>query len=175
MPDAVTATKTGTTEATPVATNNNDKVNALLDEARDLLVEDGMDPASADAFTNFARPGSPSIVGNLADLQRMGAIAVTGEMPTPPGQDNLTTSDINDAFVAPPEAGPTEAAKDMTQISADAAEAEEEDVEPPPETETAETGSYEDMTVAELQAELDTRGVEYSSGDRKADLIEKLS
>lgn len=34
--------------------------------------------------------------------------------------------------------------------------------------------TYDDMTVAELKEELDSRGVEYMSDDRKADLVSRL-
>lgn len=37
-----------------------------------------------------------------------------------------------------------------------------------------EEGGYETWTKAELQAELDAQGVEYNSGDTKADLIAKF-
>lgn len=90
-----------TTTKSAKDTDNSAKIHDLLDQARDLMVEDGADPGTAEALTNFARPGSRAIVGNLADLQRMGAIAVTGVMPTPPGQDDLKTSNTADAFVAP--------------------------------------------------------------------------
>lgn len=93
--------------------DNTDAINAKLDEARDLMVEDGMDEGTANALIGFARPAEPSIVGNFADLQRMGAIAVSGKLPAnsmPAGQDQAATdtSSINDAFAAPPEQ-PTDA------------------------------------------------------------------
>jgi hypothetical protein len=37
-----------------------------------------------------------------------------------------------------------------------------------------EAGSWEEYTKAELQAELDAQGIDYASGDTKADLIAKL-
>jgi hypothetical protein len=40
--------------------------------------------------------------------------------------------------------------------------------------EGAEDAAYESMTVAELKAELDTRGIDYASAARKADLIDLL-
>lgn len=35
-------------------------------------------------------------------------------------------------------------------------------------------GSYDDMTVADLKAELENRGIEYNSSDKKADLVAAL-
>lgn len=125
MADKTTATK----KASTTDTDNQAKINDLLDQARDLMVEDGQDPATAEALTNFARGGSPAIVGNLADLQRMGAIAVTGEIPVnamPTGdQAAIQTTNIDDAFAEPAKAEPSPAAKDFAEISAAAAKAEE--------------------------------------------------
>lgn len=130
MTDKVTASKAPAKKAAASDdTDNSDKIADLLDQVRDLMVEDGADPATAEALTNFARSGSPQIVGNLADLQRMGAIAVTGEMPVnamPAGdQAAQETSSIEDAFAEPPGPAEREAAKDMAQISADAFTADE--------------------------------------------------
>lgn len=44
----------------------------------------------------------------------------------------------------------------------------------PADSEEVEETEYESMTVAELKAELDERGVEYASGALKADLIAAL-
>ena len=114
--------------ATPTS-NNAEKVNSLLDQVRDLLVEDGNDYATAEALTNFARQGSPPIVGNLADLQRMGAIAVEGEIPAnamPTGdQTPQQTSNIQDAFAEPPQSDPVNPQPITAEISAAAAKAEE--------------------------------------------------
>lgn len=119
------ADKATTSRSTP-AGDNSAKIAGLLDQVRDLMVEDGADPATAAALTDFARPGTPQIVGNLADLQRMGAIVVTGTMPTPPGQDDLKTTNTGDAFVEPP-ANETAVTGQVTtaEMSAAAAKAEE--------------------------------------------------
>lgn len=90
MADKVTSTK---------KTDPNDEINALLDQAKDKMVAAGMPPDQADALLNAARPNSAgTVVGNYADLQRMGAIAQTGVMPTPPGEDDVETSNIEEAF-----------------------------------------------------------------------------
>ena len=82
----------------------NQKINDALDKAKDAMIEAGMPPDQADAMLNAARPsGSGGIVGNFADLQRMGAIAQTGVMPTPPIEEDVETTDIKDAFVEAPQ------------------------------------------------------------------------
>ncbi|MCA1846245.1 MAG: hypothetical protein LC792_24235 [Actinobacteria bacterium] len=158
--------------ATAQTDNNNDQINDLLDQVRDLLAEDGADPATAEALTNFARPASPAIAGNLADLNRMGQIAVTGKMDTPPGQDDVATTDINDAFKEPPAAAlaPAGLQTPMGQIDADG--------NPigggggPTATAPA---NGDTRTKSDLQAELDAKGIAYTSADTKADLIAKLN
>lgn len=85
-----------------MADDNRDAIEAKVKELQDLLVEDGMDRNTAEALTFAVMPPSDNVVGNLADLQRMGAIAVTGTMPTGPTQDDVATTDTNEAFVEPP-------------------------------------------------------------------------
>ena len=97
MADKKTATRSDQDE-------QNQKINDALDKAKDAMIEAGMPPDQADAMLNAARPnGSGGIVGNFADLQRMGAIAQTGVMPTPPIEEDVETSDITDAFVEAPQ------------------------------------------------------------------------
>ena len=97
MADKVTSTKSASADP-------NDKINKLLDQAKEAMVEAGMPPDQADAMLNAARPnGGETAVGNLADLQRMGAIQVSGTIPTPPGQDDVETSDISEAFQEAPQ------------------------------------------------------------------------
>jgi Ca2+-binding RTX toxin-like protein len=125
MADKTTASKSSAKAGADTQT----KINDLLQQVQDLMVEDGQDPATAEALTNFARQGSAPIVGNLADLQRMGAIAVTGEIPAnamPTGDQAVQkTSNIEDAFAEPPAAPAPPAPEDFAKISADAAKAEE--------------------------------------------------
>lgn len=47
-------------------------------------------------------------------------------------------------------------------------------VEAAAEGEAEEEGGYDSWTKAELQAELDSQGIEYSTADTKADLVAKL-
>lgn len=131
MADKPTSTSKTTTAKSDSGSDgdNSAKINDLLAQVQDLMVQDGQDPATAEALTNFARSGSPPIVGNLADLQRMGAIAVTGEIPAnamPTGdQTAQKTSNVNDAFAEPPAAPTPPAPEDIAKISAEAAKAEE--------------------------------------------------
>jgi T4 recombination endonuclease VII, dimerisation len=144
--------------------NNSQQIADLLDQVRDLMVEDGQDPATAEALTNFARPTSPAIAGNLADLNRMGQIAVQGSIDTPVGQDSEQTTNIQDAFKEPPAPAlaPAGLQTPMGQI----------DGEGNPVTDAGNGG--DSRTKAELQAELDSRGIPYTSSDTKADLVAKL-
>ncbi|MCA1843274.1 MAG: SAP domain-containing protein [Actinobacteria bacterium] len=160
--------------ATAQTDNNSEEIARLLDQVRDLMVEDGSDPATAEALTNYARPATPAIAGNLADLNRMGQIAVTGKIDTPPGQDDEATTSIEDAFKEPPAAplAPAGLQTPMGQI----------DAEGKPtggtvgSTESAGTGTdYEGKTKAELQGELDSRSIAWNSADTKQDLIDRLN
>lgn len=127
MADKATPSKTSASKSD--TTDNSAKIHDLLAQAQDLMVEDGMDPGTAEALTNFARPGSPAVVGNLADLQRMGAIAVTGEVPVnamPTGDQGVQqTSNIQDAFAEPSQAVAPATQQISAEISAAAAKAEE--------------------------------------------------
>lgn len=94
MADKATATKSS------APADPNAEVNAALDTAKDAMIKAGMPADQADALLNAARPnGTGTVVGNYADLQRMGAIAATGVMPTPPAEDDLKTTDLKEAFV----------------------------------------------------------------------------
>lgn len=76
-----------------------DAVAEAVNNLRQAMIDAGEEPGQVDAKLSMVKPPTPSIVGNYADLQRMGAIVQTGVMPTPPGQDDLATSDLTDAFV----------------------------------------------------------------------------
>ncbi len=93
MADKVTSTKSAQADS-------NQKINDALDKAKEAMVEAGMPADQADAMLNAARPsGGGGVVGNYADLQRMGAIAQTGVMPTPPAEEDVKTTDLKEAFV----------------------------------------------------------------------------
>jgi len=52
-----------------------DKIERLKAELRAALIEAGQDPGTVDAQMYALRLPTDSVVGNLADLQRMGAQA----------------------------------------------------------------------------------------------------
>lgn len=111
MADQVTTT--GTTGTTTSATTDDSsdltaEINAKLDEVRELMIESGMSADTADAALFSARPNTPVIVGNFADLNRLGAIVVTGAYPTPVGTPDVETTNTDDAFVEPPFVGPND-------------------------------------------------------------------
>lgn len=148
MADKITSTKSA--EADP-----NKEVNDALDKAKDAMVKAGMPADQADAMLNAARPsGGGGVVGNYADLQRMGAIAQTGVLPTPPGEDDVETDDITEAF---------------TVTNPATVDADENPSDP-----TVKPEGNGDMTKAEIQAELDRKGIEYPSSATKAELAELL-
>ncbi len=132
-----------------------------------------MDRATAEAQTKYILPGEPTIVGNYADLQRMGAAALTGTIPTPPAIDDVETSDVSEAFVMPPDPQAREA------LGTDGGAAS---LPTPTDVQTqagqgadTSSGDLEGMTKAELQEEADRRGVDIPSGATKAEMIEALS
>lgn len=92
MADSVTTTK----KAAPKKdADPNDAVNDAIEKLRQALLDTGMDEGTADAKLRSVRPTESNIVGNFADLQRMGAQLVNEE------------GGIADA-VLPPAAPPTE-------------------------------------------------------------------
>lgn len=110
MADQMTSTTSSstTTTSTTDAPDLTAEINAKLDEVRELMIESGMSPDGADAALFAARQGTPVIVGNFADLNRLGAIVVTGAYPTPVGTPDVETTDTDDAFVEPPFVGPND-------------------------------------------------------------------
>lgn len=149
--------------ATRQSDDNSDEIRRLLDQVQQLMIEDGADPATAEALTNYARPNTPALAGNLADLNRMGQIAVTGKVDTPPGQADIPATELTEAFAEPPAPDlNTGLQTPMGQIDAEGNPVES-------------TGSSDSRTKAEIQAELDERGIEYTSSDTKADLLAKLN
>lgn len=73
MADKVTASskKKGTTDP-------NERVEELLEELREAMIDAGKDEGTVDAILFAAQPDQVNVVGNLADLQRMGARVVDG-------------------------------------------------------------------------------------------------
>jgi hypothetical protein len=132
-------------------------VDDAVEALRQAMLDEGQDPGSVEAKLHAAIPNTEGdLVGNFADLQRMGAIATTGTLPTPPGDEDVETSDLSDAFVEPSPPGDGDGGGTATAADTTA------------EGEVA----FEDMTKAELQAELDSRGVEYSASATKQELVD---
>ena len=130
-----------------------ERVQAAVDELKAALAAEGMDPGTTDAQLRYILPPEHTVVGNYADLQRMGAIAVTGTMPTPPGEDDVQTEDINEAFTGENPATQTSGLEGGPD-------------QPAP----APTDGNGGATKADLQAQLDERGIEYTSSMTKAEL-----
>jgi hypothetical protein len=118
-------------------------VDDAIDALRQAMLDEGQDPDTVEAKLHMAKPSETNIVGNYADLQRMGAIAQTGVLPTPPGQEDIETDDITEAFVA---------------------------VETPADEQAAADADTDSMTKADMQAELEARGVDYPASATKAEL-----
>lgn len=54
-------------------------VEDALANLREALIDDGMDPVTADAKLHALQPTGTGVVGNLADLQRVGAVKAPDE------------------------------------------------------------------------------------------------
>lgn len=97
MADELTSTKGGSVAAKKEA-DPNAAVQDAYDNLRQALIDSGMDEATADAKLHAVQPPATSLVGNFADLQRLGGAQVN------------ETGGIADAFQPPP-APPTAAAE----------------------------------------------------------------
>lgn len=133
-----------------------DRVRAALDEFKAALEEAGMDPATVDAQLAGILPGTPTVVGNYADLQRMGAAVVTGTVPTGPGMDDVASSDLAEAFVTPPDPGVRDAFGDGGAASPAMPVAPATGTGTPA---PAPTGDLSSMTKAELADHAAAQGV----------------
>jgi hypothetical protein len=149
VPDQMTTTGSlgGGGRKEETVTAREDAIEAL----RQALLDEGVDPGTVEGMLHMVKPTESNIVGNYADLQRMGAIAQTGTLPTPPGEADIETNDITDAFTEVETAVDTENGKSPN---------------------VAEGNGYDSMTKAELQADLDERGIEYPASATKAELAE---
>jgi len=167
-----------------------DRIEELRNQLRDALVEEGiMDAATAEAVLLPARGPAVEQSGNLADLMRMGSIASQGVLRTPPGEDDVETSNIEDAFVENPPAGRPEDDPAYVQANegAQAGAMQQATVEPTveaeapggtegaaPEEGAATEGGLESMTKAELQEEANRRGVAVTTSMTKQEMIDAL-
>lgn len=128
-------------------------VTDAIETLRQAMLDEGQDPGTVEAKLHMVKPPETNIVGNYADLQRMGAIVQTGVLPTPPTEEDIETSNLEDAFVEVPSPVDNEAGKSPN---------------------VGNGGDSDSMTKAEIQAELDARGIEYPSNATKAELQELL-
>lgn len=76
MADQMTTTQTKAEKEKAAA---QEKVAKALESLRQALVDAGEDPGQVDAKLYAVRQPETNVVGNLADLQRMGAAAYEGE------------------------------------------------------------------------------------------------
>ena len=147
MPDQMTTTGSlgGGTRKEETVSTENDAVLEAVENLRQAMLDRGDDPGTVEGQLHMVKPPETNIVGNYADLQRMGSIVQSGILPTPPLEEDIETSNIEDAFIPVPDA-------DVEKDSADNAD------------------TNDTRTKAEIQADLDARGIEYSSSATKAEL-----
>lgn len=102
MADEVTTTKSAKASKAVEAEApvQSDATAGAVDDAiknlREALIADGMSEGTADALLHALQPNQINVVGNLADLQRMGAMMADKE-----AGDGGT---LEEAFVTHPEA-----------------------------------------------------------------------
>lgn len=77
MADAKTTTKTAVKTKAPE--DPNAAVNDAIADLREAMLDAGMDETTVDAKLMAVQPNQTNIVGNFADLQRIGAMLVTEE------------------------------------------------------------------------------------------------
>lgn len=67
-------------------------VEDAIADLREALIDSGMDPVTADAKLHALQPQGTGVVGNLADLQRVGAVKAPDESEPeyvmPPGTED---------------------------------------------------------------------------------------
>jgi hypothetical protein len=120
-------------------------VKEAVENLRQAMLDDDMDEGTVNAKLAAVIPNETNLVGNFADLNRLGALVAD--------EGTANTSAVEQAVVIPP----------TTTV----------DGEPATGASTG-GGDLSGMTKADLQALADERGVDYNSGDTKADLIAKL-
>jgi hypothetical protein len=144
MADEMTATNTGG----PMA---NEEIQAAVDNLRQVMLDNDMDEGTVDALLHAATPNQINLVGNLADLNRLGAIVAD------PDTDNADALEAAIADHIPP--APVIDGEPVTGAS------------------SPNGGTGDDlnaMTKAELQARADAEGVDVPSGATKAELVAAL-
>lgn len=171
-----------------------DEINSKLDEVRDLLVESGTDEATADALVGFARPSTGgTVVGNFADLQRMGAVAVEGKIPKnsmPPGQEQeeVEASSLEEAFASPPLQPTDDELAMQAGVSPSSRRTDEEEaarqggsnVTDETQSDAPAEGEQEDQadassTKAELMQQAQAKGVQVDESMTKAEIVQAIN
>lgn len=98
MADKVTTSKK--------STDPNERVEQLLEELKQAMMDAGKDEGTVDAILSAAQPDQVNVVGNLADLQRLGAKVEQGTGGAQAVEEAVQVSDVSEANVATPkEAG----------------------------------------------------------------------
>lgn len=159
------------------------EINERLDEVVELLVESGSagNRAAAEAMVAAARPNTSTVVGNLADIQRRGAVAA-GTQDDPANRAAFETDGelVTDDVVVPPAqpgedpmnraSGTVRGSGSVTneQIAERAGRGQHPGGTP------MRVSDMEAMTKSELEAEASRRGVEVNSSMTKAEMIEAL-
>lgn len=160
--------------STEQKTDNADQIRELLDQVQELMIEDGADPATAEALTNYARPASPAYAGNLADLNRMGQVAVQGSIDTPPGEPDIETSSLEDAFDFVPPAPDLNTGLQTPMGQVDA-EGRAVGAEVEAGAGSGDGSDLDSMTKSELLDEAGSRGIEVSSAWTKQEIIDRIN
>jgi hypothetical protein len=146
MADEMTTTNSGG----PMA---NDAIQEAVDNLRQVMLDNDMDEGTVDALLHAATPNQISLVGNIADLNRLGALVAD------PDTDNSGALEAAIAEHIPP--APVIDGEPVTGASSP----------------NAGNGNGDDlnaMTKAELQAKADEQGVDVPSGATKAELVAAL-
>jgi hypothetical protein len=142
MADEMTTTNTGG----PMA---NDAIQEAVDNLRQAMLDADMDEGTVDAKLAAVVPNQTNLVGNLADLHRLGGLVASGTSGAEAVEEAVNAG-IPPAPVVDGE--PTTGATPPNESSED----------------------LNAMTKAELQAMADDRGVDVPSGATKADLVAAL-
>lgn len=150
-----------------------DRVQAALDEFKAALIEEGSDPDTVDAQTRYILPSEVTLGGNYADLQRLGAASLAGNVPTEVAGVVKPPQPISDATFEE-ETGEAHATIEGMSVNAEGSgSAAPEEATAPSD---GDRGAYEQMTKAELLDEAEGREppVDVPSSATKAEIIDLL-
>jgi hypothetical protein len=131
----------------------NQEIQEAVDNLRQVMLDNDMDEGTVDALLHAATPNQINLVGNLADLNRLGAIVAD------PDTDNADALKAAITDHIPP--APVIDGEPVTGASS-------------PNGDTGDGDDLNAMTKAELQARADAEGVDVPSGATKAELVAAL-